>query len=92
VILLTVVCLLLAESTSFLSRGLFKSNFDGSGVCLTEVGQEIDQNSLEMKGLLVSSVSCVEAFVLVGVPADCYGLVSQVLSVSRWHLRGPPLG
>jgi len=95
-ILFLVVCLMIAESTNLFTCGPFNFSdadisFSGSNACLPEVEQEFDQDGLEMKGLTASLATCVEEYVQVTGLANCCDLTSQVLSVSRWHLRGPPL-
>lgn len=86
VILLSVVWLWTAESTNLFASSLFKT----PEFCSAEVEQEFDLDDLETKGLPVSLAGCAKVSVLVTGPADRYVLVSERLSVSRWHLRGPP--
>ncbi len=88
VILFSVVCLWTAESTDLFACSLFKV----SDVCSLEIELEYDQDDLEAEGLSASLASGFEEVVLTSCPADCSELESELLNVSRWHLRGPPLG
>lgn len=88
VILLSVVCLWTGESLSFFASDLLGA----PDVCSSEVELEFDQDDLEAKSLPVGLASCTVEFVLVSNSTDHYILISELLSESRWHLRGPPIG
>ncbi|QDT00236.1 hypothetical protein [Adhaeretor mobilis] len=88
VILYSVVCLWATESTRIFASDLFAT----SDVYSSEAEMDLDQDEHETKCLHVSSPSSMKGFVSFLDDAEQYISTSQLLSISRWHLRGPPVG
>jgi hypothetical protein len=87
VILYSVVCMWTAGSLNLFASDLFGA----PDVYSAEAELEFDQDDLEEKGLPVSLETCTKASISFRENADQFVLTSELLSVSRWHLRGPPI-
>jgi hypothetical protein len=88
VVLFSVVFLWTAESANLFAHDLF----DTSNFYSVEVELTYDQDDLETRGLPARLASCTEESVSFYGEADHCIQTSELHSVSRWHLRGPPIG